>query len=94
MLTLPQDKEKPWNSAQSYLADRIFFTKQSTIQDPGYILSNELVKQSKPLSDGDFLKDCMVDVAVILFPDNKGQFDNISGCSYKPPNLWTIAYFI
>lgn len=42
------------------------------------MLSHKLTKQSKPFSDGEFFKGCMVEVARILCPDNKDQFENIS----------------
>ncbi|XP_034547514.1 general transcription factor II-I repeat domain-containing protein 2-like [Notolabrus celidotus] len=42
------------------------------------MLSHKLAKQSKPFSDGEFLTDCMVEAAIILCPENKAQFENVS----------------
>ncbi len=43
-----------------------------------YVLSHKLAKHSKPFSDGEFVKDCMVEAASILCPDNKTKFENVS----------------
>lgn len=52
-----------------------------------YMLSDKLVKQSKPFSDGTLLKDCMLEAASILCPDNRGQFETVwhSGKKFCPP---------
>lgn len=58
--------------------------KKSTIQKSATkfsdMLSDKLMKPSKPFSGGAFLKDCMIEVATKLFPDNKGLFKNVTIC--------------
>ena len=42
------------------------------------MLGFKLAKANKPLSDGEFLKECMVETAGPLCPKNKDQFEKIS----------------
>lgn len=41
-------------------------------------MSHKIAKHSKPFSDGEFVKDCMVEAASVLCPDSKSQFENVS----------------
>lgn len=50
------------------------------------MLSYKLAKQSKPLTDGEYLKDCG-EAASILCPDNKGQFVTLSAELLNKGNL-------
>lgn len=75
--------KKALKLCSNFIAKNIF-TKQATIQKSAtkfsYLLSDKLMKQSKPFSDSAFLKDCRVEAATKLLPDNKGLFKNISVC--------------
>ena len=42
------------------------------------MVSYEIAKASKPLSEGEFVKECMVQTADILCPENKSKFENVS----------------
>ncbi|XP_059845272.1 general transcription factor II-I repeat domain-containing protein 2-like [Hypanus sabinus] len=42
------------------------------------MLSFKLAKASKPLSEGEFLKECMVETAGVLCPESKDKFEKIS----------------
>ena len=58
------------------------FTKQSIIQDAATeassIISYKLAKRSKPFSDGEFVKECMSDVASIMCPEHKTKLNSIA----------------
>ena len=43
-----------------------------------YVITQKIAKKSKPFVEGEFIKECMVDSAVILCPDKKKQFESIS----------------
>lgn len=40
--------------------------------------AHEIAKCSKPVSDGEFVQDCLVKVADILCPEQKGKLTDIS----------------
>lgn len=42
------------------------------------MLSFKIAKPSKPLSEGEFLKECMVETAGILCPETEDKFEKIS----------------
>lgn len=58
----------------------------NTCQDPSaklslkasYLLAFKLAKASKPFSEGEFLKECMVETAGLLCPERKNKFENMS----------------
>ncbi len=41
-------------------------------------MAHKIAKHSKPFSDGEFVKDCMVETADILCPGSKSQFEKMS----------------
>lgn len=43
-----------------------------------YVLSQMIAKSSKPFSEGDFIKDCLLTVSEITCPEKKQLFANIS----------------
>lgn len=63
-------------------AQQHFFHRQSAIQESStkasFMLSFKLAKASKPLSEGEFLKECMVETAGVLCPEAKDKFEKIS----------------
>jgi len=58
------------------------FTKQSIIQDAAteasFMVSYELANRNKPFLDGEFIKECMSDVASIMCPELKTEMDSIA----------------
>ena len=58
------------------------FTKQSIIQDAAteasFIDSYKLAKRNKPLSDGEFIKECMSDLAIIMCTEHKTKSNSIA----------------
>lgn len=63
-------------------AQQNVFVRQSTIQESStkasFLLAFKLARASKPLSEGEFLKECMVETAGLLCPESKNKFENIS----------------
>ncbi|XP_075067564.1 general transcription factor II-I repeat domain-containing protein 2A-like [Mixophyes fleayi] len=60
---------------------RTLFTKLSTSRDTAtkasYLISHKIAKRSKPFSDGEFIKECLVDSAELICPEKKDAFENI-----------------
>ena len=52
-------------------------THQS-ITKASFLLAFKIAKASKPFSDGDFIKQCMVETAGLLCPDTKSKYQQIS----------------
>ncbi|XP_067947134.1 general transcription factor II-I repeat domain-containing protein 2-like [Watersipora subatra] len=63
-------------------AQQNFFHRQTAIQESrtkaSFMLSFKLAKASKPLSEGEFVKECMVETASVLCPESKDKFEKIS----------------
>ncbi|GBL59021.1 General transcription factor II-I repeat domain-containing protein 2A [Araneus ventricosus] len=59
-----------------------FFKKVNTIQEAAtrasYIVAYNIVKNNKALSDGEFVKQCMLQVCDVLCPDKKNTFQTVS----------------
>ena len=49
------------------------------------------METGQPFSDGDFLKNCMMETAVILCPENKVQSKSVSLSPSNLPNLLSFA---
>lgn len=75
-------EEKATRLSSNLTARQNIFTKQSNVQESAtkvsYMVSHKIDKHSKPFSDGEFVKDCMVEAASVLCPDSKSQFENVS----------------
>ncbi|XP_015923626.3 general transcription factor II-I repeat domain-containing protein 2A [Parasteatoda tepidariorum] len=58
------------------------FTKANTESEDAlkssFIIALEIAKRSKPFTDGDFIKDCMLKVADVSFPFQKSIIQNTS----------------
>ncbi|KAJ8365024.1 hypothetical protein SKAU_G00138550 [Synaphobranchus kaupii] len=58
------------------------FTRSHDIADgavrASYIIANELVQASKPFSDGELVKTCMLKAAEVVCPEKRPAFANIS----------------
>uniref|UniRef100_A0A4W6C4E0 DUF4371 domain-containing protein n=1 Tax=Lates calcarifer TaxID=8187 RepID=A0A4W6C4E0_LATCA len=64
-----------YNSVQRVLAIRLH---QCEATKASFMLAFKLAKASKPLSKGEFLKECMVKIAGLLCPESKDKFEKIS----------------
>ncbi|XP_066963215.1 general transcription factor II-I repeat domain-containing protein 2-like [Macrobrachium rosenbergii] len=58
------------------------FTRSREVSDAAvkasYLIANELVQASKPFSDGEFVKTCMLKAAEVVCPEKRPAFANIS----------------
>uniref|UniRef100_A0A8C8RUL4 Uncharacterized protein n=1 Tax=Pelusios castaneus TaxID=367368 RepID=A0A8C8RUL4_9SAUR len=63
-------------------AQQNLFHKQTAIQESStkasFMLSFKLAKATKPLSEGEFLKECMIETAGLLCPESKDKFEKLS----------------
>ena len=59
-----------------------FFQRQTAIQksstEASFLLAFKLAKASKPFSEGEFLKECMIETAGLLCPESKAKFEKVS----------------
>nr|KAF6296031.1 hypothetical protein mMyoMyo1_009163 [Myotis myotis] len=79
----PQEREATAQRLMAKLqAQQNVFHRQTAIQDTtteaSFMLSFKLAKASKPLSEGEFLKECMIETAGLLCPESKGKFEKLS----------------
>uniref|UniRef100_A0A8C8R4R6 Uncharacterized protein n=1 Tax=Pelusios castaneus TaxID=367368 RepID=A0A8C8R4R6_9SAUR len=58
-------------------AQRLMAKLQSSTK-ASFMLSFKLAKASKPLSEGEFLKECMIETAGLLCPESKDKFEKLS----------------
>lgn len=58
------------------------FIRATSIQEAStktsYLLAFKLAKASKPFSEGEFFKECMVETASILCPESKNKFEKMT----------------
>ncbi|XP_066945200.1 general transcription factor II-I repeat domain-containing protein 2-like [Macrobrachium rosenbergii] len=58
------------------------FTRSREVSDAAvkasYLIANELVQASKPFSDGEFVKTCMLKAAEVVYPEKRPAFAYIS----------------
>nr|KAF6360164.1 hypothetical protein mMyoMyo1_011117 [Myotis myotis] len=79
----PQEREATAQRLMAKLqAQQNVFHRQTTIPETttkaSFMLSFKLAKASKPLSEGEFLKECMIETAGLLCPESKGKFEKLS----------------
>ncbi|KAE9526173.1 hypothetical protein AGLY_013804 [Aphis glycines] len=48
-----------------------------TVTKASYVVSSLIAKKSKPFIDGEFIKECLESVAVVMCPDKKTDFSRI-----------------
>lgn len=53
-------------------------SNQDTALEASFKVSYLISKQNRPFSDGEFVKQCMVDCVTIMCPEMKNKFENIS----------------
>ena len=58
-----------------------FFTKLHTARDAATrassVTSHKMAKNSKPFSEGEFVKECLVESAALICPGKKGAFEQV-----------------
>uniref|UniRef100_A0A8C6Y931 HAT C-terminal dimerisation domain-containing protein n=1 Tax=Naja naja TaxID=35670 RepID=A0A8C6Y931_NAJNA len=79
----PQEREATAQRLMAKLqAQQNVFHRKTAIQETtikaSFMLSFILAKASKPLSEGEFLKECMIETAGLLCPKSKGKFEKFS----------------
>ncbi|XP_077093645.1 general transcription factor II-I repeat domain-containing protein 2B-like [Siphateles boraxobius] len=67
---------------RGYTAQQSLFTNLvktgEAVTQASYVVAQEIAKWSKPFSDGEFVRDCMLKVADILCPEQKTKFRDVS----------------
>lgn len=62
-------------------SQRTLFKKLSASRDTAtktsYVISHKIARRSKPFSDGEFIKECLVDSAELICPEKKSAFEKI-----------------
>ena len=57
------------------------FTKLHTARDAAtrtsFVISHKIAKNSKPFTEGEFVKECLVDSAALICPDKKEAFEKV-----------------
>ncbi|CAK1595820.1 unnamed protein product [Parnassius mnemosyne] len=53
-------------------------TQLDNVVKASFILSSKLAKALKPFAEGEFIKECMLEVCGILCPEKKNEFEKIS----------------
>lgn len=58
-----------------------FFTKLHLSRDAAtktsFVISHKIAKNSKPFSEGEFVKECLVDSAALICPEKKAAFEQV-----------------
>lgn len=58
------------------------FVRQSNIQEAAtkasFMVAHMLAKRNKPFSDGEFVKECMLQVVNVLCPEVNGKVESVS----------------
>jgi hypothetical protein len=52
-------------------------TQHHSIVKASFVVSERIAKHSKSFGEGKFIKECQVDVASIICPEKKKDFENI-----------------
>jgi hypothetical protein len=66
----------------SLKSQRNFFTKHKTINEnalkASFIISQMIIKKSKPFAEGEFIKDCILKACEVMCPEKMHSFTDIS----------------
>ncbi|XP_005817565.2 general transcription factor II-I repeat domain-containing protein 2-like [Xiphophorus maculatus] len=58
-----------------------FFTKLHTSRDAAtktsFVIAHKIAKTGKPFSEGEFIKECLVDSAALICPEKKEEFEKV-----------------
>ena len=67
---------------RGYAAQQSVFTNLTksgeAVTQASYVVAQEIARRSKPFSDGEFVRDCMLKVADIVCPEQKAKLCDIS----------------
>ncbi|KAJ4940318.1 hypothetical protein JOQ06_026626 [Pogonophryne albipinna] len=64
-------------TAQQSVFTNLAKSGEAVTQD-SYVVAHEIARRSKPFSDGEFVRDCILKVADIVCPEQKSKFRDIS----------------
>ncbi|CAM2112122.1 unnamed protein product [Caretta caretta] len=80
-LTTEERERKAEQLGTNLKTQQNIYVRQSAIQEAttkaSYVLAFKITKQNKPFAEGEFLKECMVDVSGMLCPEYQNKFENI-----------------
>lgn len=75
-------RQKAENLSKELSGQQNYFKKASSIQEAAthasFIVAYNIAKSNKALSDGEFIKQCMLQVCDILCPEKKTNFETVS----------------
>ena len=81
-LSEEERKLKAEKCVEKLKKQQTLFMKQSALQnsatEASLMVAYNLAKRNKPFSDGDFIKQCMVECASVMCPNEKSKFESIS----------------
>ncbi|KAK0134714.1 hypothetical protein N1851_029673 [Merluccius polli] len=68
-------------NGQGHLKQHGFFTKRHTSRDgaakTSFVIAYNIAKNSKSFSEGEFIKECLVDSAALVCPEKKEVVENV-----------------
>ena len=53
-------------------------TSRETATKTSFVISHKIAKKSKPFSEGEFVKECLMNSAALICPKKREAFENIS----------------
>ena len=71
---------KEWNLKIMIFTKRT--TERNNIVQASFIVAEKIANHLKPFTEGDFLKDCIIEVSKILYPDKENIFERWTDFCY------------
>lgn len=62
---------------QQGLFSQLYTARDAAVRT-SYVISHKIARKSKSFSDGEFVKECLLDSASLICPEKKGAFENVS----------------
>ena len=59
------------------LKGRRHHTSRDAATKTSFVISHKIAKNSKPFSEGEFVKECLVDSAALICPEKKAAFEQV-----------------
>lgn len=56
-----------------------------------FVISHKTAKNSEAFSEGEFIRECLVDAAALICPKKKEAFENVLKCNLYIINLMLIS---
>ena len=53
-------------------------TSRKAATKTSFVISHKIAKNSKPFSEGEFVKECLMDFAALICPEKREAFKNVS----------------